>query len=262
MTGSASSSEKPLRVAFERTDSLLRLTLARPKANIVDAAMLQALATALARHNGWRGLRGVLLDAEGPHFSFGASVEEHLKERCAEMLATLHAVINEMVGFPVPILVAVRGQCLGGGLEVAMAGGPIFASPDAKFAQPEMKLGVFAPAASVLLPYRVNQPDAEDLLFSGRTIDAEEAKAMGLVQQIDDDPVEAARAWFDAHLRDKSASSLALAVEAARGAMRRNVRARLEEVEKLYIEQLMNTHDANEGLAAFIEKRKAFWEHH
>lgn len=263
MTGSASSSAKsPLRVTFERNDSLLRLTLARPKANIVDAAMLQALGTALARHRGWRGLRGVLLDAEGPHFSFGASVEEHVRERCAEMLATLHGVINEMVGYPAPILVAVRGQCLGGGLEVAMAGGPIFASRDAQFGQPEMKLGVFAPAASVLLPYRVNQPDAEDLLLSGRSIDAEEAKAMGLVLQVDDDPVEAARAWFDAHLLDKSASSLTLALEAARGAMRRDVRARLDEVEKLYLEQLMNTHDANEGLAAFMEKRKPFWEHH
>src|SRR5690606_24831791 len=84
-------------------------------------------------------------------------------------------------------LVAVRGQCLGGGLEVAMAGGPIFAAPDAQFGQPEMKLGVFAPAASVLLPYRVNRPAAEDLLLSGRSIGADEAKAIGLALQVADD---------------------------------------------------------------------------
>jgi hypothetical protein len=100
-------------------------------------------------HRGHAALRGVLLDAEGPHFSFGASVEEHLAERCAGMLASLHALILAMVEFPGAILVAVRGQCLGGGLEIALAGGPIFAAPDAQFGQPEMKLGVFAPAASV-----------------------------------------------------------------------------------------------------------------
>ena len=92
--------------------------------------MIGALHAALDAHRASPGLRGVLLDAEGPHFSFGASVEEHLADRCAAMLASLHALILAMVEFPLPILVAVRGQCLGGGLEVALAGGPIFAAPD------------------------------------------------------------------------------------------------------------------------------------
>lgn len=252
----------PLRCALERDDALLHLTLARPKANIVDAQMLGALAEALAAHRSRRGLRGVLLDAEGPHFSFGASVEEHLRERCAQMLAALHALVIVMVEYPAPILVAVRGQCLGGGLEVAMAGGPIFAAPDAQFGQPEMKLGVFAPAASVLLPYRVNRPAAEDLLLSGRSISAEEAQQIGLASQIADDPVAAALAYFDAHLAGKSASSLALALAAARAPMIRQVRMRLAEVEALYVDKLMQTHDANEGLDAFLGKRKPAWEHH
>jgi hypothetical protein len=111
--------------------------------------MIGALQAALDAHATTPALRGVLLDAEGPHFSFGASVEEHLADRCAGMLASLHALILAMVGFPVPVLVAVRGQCLGGGLEIALAGGPIFAAPNAQFGQPEIKLGVFAPAASV-----------------------------------------------------------------------------------------------------------------
>lgn len=254
--------ESPLRCAVERDGALLHLTLARPKANIVDAQMLGALSAALSENRSRRELRGVLLDAEGPHFSFGASVEEHLRERCAQMLSTLHALVVAMVEYPAPILVAVRGQCLGGGLEVAMAGGPIFAAPDAQFGQPEMKLGVFAPAASVLLPYRMNRPAAEDLLFSGRSIGADEAKAGGLVQQVADDPVAAALAWFDAHLADKSASSLALALAAARAPMIRQVRMRLAEVEALYLEKLMQTRDANEGLAAFLAKRKPVWEHH
>ena len=204
----------------------------------------------------------MLLDAEGPHFSFGASVEEHLPDSCAAMLASLHALILAMLEFPAPILVAVRGQCLGGGLEVALAGGPIFAAPDAQFGQPEMKLGVFAPAASCLLPYRVNQPAAEDLLFSGRSVGGDEAKAMGLVQLVADDPEAAALAYFDAHLAGKSAAVARLRRSPRRAArMIRDVRRRLAEVERLYLDRLMQTRDANEGLVAFLAKRKPHWEH-
>ncbi len=246
---------------LEHDGALLRLRLARPKANIVDAQMIAALDGALLAHRANHKLLGVLLDAEGPHFSFGASVEEHLPAQCAQMLASLHALIVAMLEFPAPILVAVRGQCLGGGLEVALAGGPIFAAPDAQFGQPEMKLGVFAPAASCLLPYRVNQPAAEDLLFSGRSIGAEEANAVGLVYRVFDDPETAALAYFQEHLAGKSAAALACALAAARGALLRDVRARLAEVERLYLERLMATRDANEGLTAFLAKRKPQWEH-
>ena len=173
----------PLRTWVERDGALLRLRLAKPKANLIDAAMITALSDALVEHRNRAALRGVLLDAEGPHFSFGASVEEHLADRCAAMLASLHGLVLAMLEFPAPILVAVRGQCLGGGLEVALAGTLIFASPEAQFGQPEMKLGVFAPAASCLLPYRISHAAAEDLLFSGRSINGADAKAIGLPGQ-------------------------------------------------------------------------------
>ncbi len=253
--------ESPLRDRVERNGALLHLTLARPNANLVDAAMTAALDGAFVAYRAQSGLRGVLLDAEGPHFSFGASVEEHLPDRCAAMLASLHALVVTMLEFPAPILTVVHGQCLGGGLELALAGSMTFAAPDAQFGQPELKLGVFAPAASVLLPYRVNQPSAEDLLLSGRSIGAAEAKTMGLVQVVVDDPQAAALAWFDQHLAGKSAASLASAVTAARVAMVRDVRHRLAEVERLYLDRLMATRDANEGLVAFLAKRKPNWEH-
>jgi cyclohexa-1,5-dienecarbonyl-CoA hydratase len=251
----------PLRVAREHDGALLRLTLARPKANLIDAAMIAALSDALAKHRHVAGLRGVLLDHEGPHFSFGASVEEHLPAQCAQMLASLHALLGTMLEFPVPILVAVRGQCLGGGLELALAGGPIFAAADAKFGQPEIKLGVFAPAASALLPWRVNQPAAEDLLLSGRTLGADEAHSIGLVQHLAEDPVAAALAYFTEHLAPRSAASLRYALQAARGARIKRAKARLAEVERLYLDGLMKSHDANEGLAAFLAKRPPHWEH-
>ncbi|MFO1293075.1 MAG: cyclohexa-1,5-dienecarbonyl-CoA hydratase [Rubrivivax sp.] len=246
---------------LERDAALLRLRLARPKANLCDAEMIAALHAALDAQRGAPGLRGVLLDAEGPHFSFGASVEEHLAERCAGMLASLHALILAMAEYPAPILVAVRGQCLGGGLEVALAGGPIFAAPGAAFGQPEIKLGVFAPAASCLLPWRVSAVAAEDLLWSGRSVDAAQAHAIGLVQQLADDPEAAALAYFDEHLAPRSAAALACAVAAARAPRLRELRERLAEVERLYLDRLMSTHDANEGLAAFIAKRPPVWEH-
>ena len=250
-----------LKVWLDRDGALLRLRLARPKANICDAAMIAALQAALDAHRGQRGLRGVLLDGEGPHFSFGASVEEHLADRCAGMLASLHALILTMAGYPVPILVAVRGQCLGGGLEIALAGGPIFAHPDAAFGQPEMRLGVFAPAASCLLPWRVSAVVAEDLLWSGRSLVGRDAHAAGLVGALADDPEAAALAYFDEHLAPKSAAALACAVEAARAPRLRELRERLAEVERLYLDRLMKTHDANEGLAAFLAKRPPNWEH-
>ena len=251
----------PLRVALDREGALLRLTLARPKANLIDAAMIAALHGALREHRAHRGLRAALIAAEGPHFSFGASVEEHLADRCAAMLASLHALVLAMLEFPVPILVAVRGQCLGGGLEVALAGGPIFASPDAQLGQPEMKLGVFAPAASCLLPYRVSQAAAEDLLFSGRSIGGTEAKAIGLVEALADDPESAALAYFDIHLAPKSAAALACAVSAARAPLVADVRRRLDELVTLYVDKLMKTRDANEGIAAFLARRQPQWEH-
>ncbi|MBM2828965.1 MAG: bamR, partial [Actinobacteria bacterium] len=128
-------SANPLKVGLEKDGSLLRLRLSRPKANIVDAAMIAALRSALGEHLPDARLKAVLLDAEGPHFSFGASVEEHLPESCARMLRDLHALILQILGSPVPVLSAVRGQCLGGGLEVVSAGHLIFAAPDAKFGQ-------------------------------------------------------------------------------------------------------------------------------
>jgi len=202
----------------------------------------------------------VLLDHEGPHFSFGASVEEHLPENCAAMLASLHALLGTMLESRQPILVAIGGQCLGGGLELAMAGHLLFVAPDAQLGQPEIRLGVFPPAASVLLPLRIAQARAEDLLYSGRSIDGATAVAWGLANQSAPDPGAAALAYFDAELAEKSAASLALGVRAARSAFAELARARLAEAEESYLNDLMDTHDANEGLAAFLEKRAPKWQ--
>ena len=251
----------PLKVWLERDGALLRLRLARPKANLIDAAMIAALAGAFAQHRDNAGLLAALVDHEGPHFSFGASVEEHLPASCEQMLRSLHGLLEAMLDWPRPVLMAIRGQCLGGGLEFALAGNLMFAAPDAQFGQPEMKLGVFAPAASVLLPLRIGQARAEDLLLSGRSIDAQTALAWGLACEVAEDPAAAAAAYFEKHLAAKSAASIALAVRAAREPFADLARARLDDVEVLYLEKLMRTRDATEGLTAFLEKRAPKWEH-
>ena len=249
-----------LRISTELDGKLLRLTLNRPKANIVDAEMIAALMAALDQHAQKPALAAVLLDAEGPHFSFGASVEEHLPEQCEGRLASLHKLIRLMLAYPLPILVAVQGQCLGGGLEVAMAGHMIFADPGAQLGQPEMKLGVFAPAASVLMPERMGQPLAQDLLLSGRSMNAGEALEAGLVDHLSDEPATAARAYVAKHLAPKSTSSLRLGVRAAREPFLARVLPRINEVERIYLQELMSTRDAVEGLNAFLAKRPAKWE--
>jgi cyclohexa-1,5-dienecarbonyl-CoA hydratase len=254
----------PLEVWRERDGRLLRLRLSRPKANVVDAEMIGALDAALAEATrpdaGVPALRGVLLDHAGPHFSFGASVEEHLPATFRSMLSSLHGLVLRMLELPVPILVAIRGQCLGGGLEVAMAGHVLVAAPDAKLGQPEIQLGVFPPAASALLPERVSRAAAEDLLLSGRSIDGREAARIGLVTATADDPEAAALAWFDAHVAKHSAATLRLALKAARGDLVERVRAKLAAFEALYASELMTTHDAVEGLQAFLAKRPASWQ--
>jgi cyclohexa-1,5-dienecarbonyl-CoA hydratase len=251
----------PLQVWLDRDGALLRLRLARPKANILDAEMIAAVASAFAQHREPGRIRAALVDHEGPHFSFGASVEEHLPAQCAAMLKGLHALLVAMLEWPRPILFAARGQCLGGGLEFVLAGSRLVVAPDAQFGQPEMKLGVFAPAASALLPFRVNQPAAEDLLLSGRSVGAAEALSLGIAQAIADDPAAAALDYFDQHLAAKSASSIGFAVRAARAGMLEEAKRRIAAVEKLYLEGLMATHDAVEGLDAFLAKRAASWRH-
>jgi cyclohexa-1,5-dienecarbonyl-CoA hydratase len=252
---------QPVKIWHEADGRLLRLRLDRPKANLIDAAMAAALDQALAEHldNGEFG--ALLIDAEGPHFSFGASIEEHLPGQCAAMLAGLHRLILRMVESPVPLLVAVRGQCLGGGLELALAGHLLFVAPDATLGQPEMKLGVFAPAASCLLPELVGPQRAFDLLVSGRSITGAQAAAIGIAHEAAADPEHAALAYFEEHLKPKSASSLRYAVKAARLDYIARVKDKIRAVERLYLDELMATHDAVTGLEAFIAKRSPQWQH-
>ena len=243
-----------IRAETRKDGGVLHLTLARPKANILDAEMIHGITGALERDVTAR-TKLVVFEGEGAHFCFGASVEEHRAERASDMLATFHALFRTLGRLAVPTCAVVRGQCLGGGLELASWCTWIVASPDARLGQPEIRLGVFAPMASVLLPWRVGGGPALDLCVSGRSVTAEQALAMGLVTAVADDPTAWWTGLFDTSLATTSASSLRFAERAARRTLMQQLNHHLPEIERLYLGELMATHDANEGIEAFIERR-------
>jgi cyclohexa-1,5-dienecarbonyl-CoA hydratase len=160
------------------------------------------------------------------------------------------------------VLAVVRGSCLGGGLELATMCHRIVAAREATFGQPEIVLGVFAPVASVVLTERIGRGHAEDLCLSGRMIGADAAWRMGLVDEVaSGDPLAAALAYAGEHFVPRSASSVRLAVEAARTGLAARLERDLPSVERLYLDRLMKTDDAVEGLQAFLGKRAPQWRH-
>ena len=256
------SDEAPLvRVALEEEGALLHVTLNRPKANILDRGMVAALHDALNTHGNRLGLKTILFDAAGEHFSFGASVEQHRPAEVAHLLGDFHHLFHELAVSGKVCLAAVRGLCLGGGLELAAFCHRVFAAPGAKLGNPEIKLGVFAPLASVVLPFRVGQPAADDLLLTGRTVEAPEALALRLGDEIVEDPTAAALAWHHTHLAPLSAAALEHAVGAARLALYRAIDQDLPLLEHHYLEDLMATTDAREGIEAFLARRTPQWTH-
>jgi cyclohexa-1,5-dienecarbonyl-CoA hydratase len=247
-------------VAVQANPAFWRVTFGVAKGNVIDRALMSALARVFTEARANAGVKAIVLEGAGGHFSFGASVQEHLPDQAPAMLAELRQLVLGMFDSRVIVLAAVQGQCLGGGLELASVCHRIFASADAKFGQPEIALGVFPPIASIVLPERIGRAHAEDLCLTGRIVSADEAHRMGLVDEvIAGDPAEVALAWAQTHLSAKSATSLRFAVQAARADLAARIRTELPELETLYLTELMATPDANEGLRAFLEKRRPVW---
>jgi cyclohexa-1,5-dienecarbonyl-CoA hydratase len=249
-------------VTVERLDegAVWRVRLATPRANILDGAKVGELRRLLASARSENDVKAILLEGEGEHFSFGASVEEHLPGRFESMIASFHALIREMVTGELVWLAAVRGQCLGGALELVSVCHRVFAAEDARFGSPEIALGVFPPVASVVLAERVGRGAAEALCLGGESVSGAEAARLGLVDELAEEPSEAALAWARRCLLPRSAAALRLAVRAVRTSLARRVAEDLPAVERLYLEELMSTRDAVEGLEAFLEKRPPSWE--
>jgi len=237
-----------------------RFILNTPKANILDAEMMAELQSGI--ENIGANVKLIQLTGTGDHFSFGASIPEHTKENAPEMLRQFHGLFKTLMNLSVPTMALVSGQCLGGGMELAISCNFLFLDETARFGQPEIILGVFAPPASLILPMKVGQAKADDLLLTGRSMKPDEVMNSDLGTKLFDDQqsmMEGADAWVEKHILPKSASSLRYANRAARTAFNETLSANLDKLAEIYTNDLMETHDANEGIETFLKKKKPEW---
>lgn len=251
----------PVTFGLGHGGGVARVRLGRPRANVLDAEMVQALRGVVADCAAVTSLKLLVFEAEGPNFSFGASVPEHLPGRVEGMLRSFHDLFLDIEELGVPTAAVVRGHCLGGAAELATSCGLVVADPTARIGFPEVTLGVFPPVAAVTLRWRVGGALATRLVISGETLDAATAQAAGLVDTVSDDPDAALDAWYSAHLGALSAVAVRYAWRASRAAFLDALRDELPRAESTYLDDLMQHADPLEGLSAFLAKRAPEWRH-
>ena len=252
---------EPLSVAFDAHQTRAAFTLYHPKGNIITREMIAALRSGLEAVSQNPHLKLITLEGAGEHFSFGASIPEHAPGQIADVLPEMHALIYELLDAPAPTAALVRGRCFGGGFEIALACDMIIAEEGAAFALPEIRLGVFPPAASALLPYRAGGSSATYAILTGEPVDAGLYHARGVIPLVAGKGLLQAAAddWFATHLAPKSAAALRHAAAAARMGLVAHVRDVLPKLERLYLDDLMGTQDAVEGIEAFLARRPPSW---
>lgn len=251
-----------VKLSYTQNNTVAQITLNDGKGNVLDNIMMLDILSCFKEFEQNKNLKLIIFQGEGKHFSFGASVEEHTKEFAEMMIKTFHQLFYGIIELSIPTLAKISGQCLGGGMELAIMCNIVFADKTARMGQPEIVLGVFPPPASVILAEKIGLSRAEELLLTGRSMGADEAHRIGLVHQIFDDKAEldaGTNAWIEQNIVSKSASSLRYGVKAARVKFNHIFKDFIQQLEYVYLRQLMETKDANEGINAFIEKRPAAW---
>jgi cyclohexa-1,5-dienecarbonyl-CoA hydratase len=195
-------------------------------------------------------------------FSAGVAVEDHVQETIFQMLDAFHSIFRLIEQFAKPTIAVVDGNALGGGCELVAACDIVIASDRARFGQPEIKLGVFPPVAAVVLPLVIGEKRARELILTGEIIDAVEAGRLGLCNHVVPGAhLEPKLNEVLAKLRELSGTSLAFARQSLDLGRGRSIEDALSEQENIYLHELMKTQDANEGVRAFLEKRKPVWRH-
>lgn len=249
-----------IRFSFE--DRVARITLARPPLNILNIAMMREIGKALVECGHERRLVAIVFDAdkECRAFSAGVAVEEHAEGTIYQMLDSFHAIFRMLEQIARPTIAVVENPALGGGCELVAACDIVIAGERSRFGQPEVKLGVFPPVAVVLLPRIIGDKRARELILTGDLIDAVEAGRIGLVNHVvPGSQLEPKLLEVLSKLRELSASSLELTRKAIDLGSGRPIDTALAEVENVYLHELMKTKDANEGINAFVGKRKPVW---
>jgi len=249
-------------IEFAIEDRVARIALARPPLNILSIPMMREINDALQECARRSDLVAIVFEAtrEARAFSAGVAVEDHVEETVREMLDSFHSIFRALVRIQKPVVGIVDGAALGGGCELVLACDIVIASERARFGQPEIKLGVFPPIAAILLPRLIGEKKARELILTGDTINAVEALRLGLVNQVA--PSEEFQNRTESilnKLRDLSGVAVGMARAALDLGTRSSFESALKQVETLYLEQLMKTEDANEGVQSFMEKRKPVW---
>jgi len=242
-------------------DRVARITLNRAPLNIFNIAMMREIGAALGELSGHE-LLAVVFDADKDcrAFSAGVAVEDHTQEMVYQMLDSFHGVFRLLEQLAKPTIALVDGPALGGGCELVCACDIVIASERSRFGQPEIKLGVFPPVAAVLLPLIIGEKRARELILTGEVIDAVEAGKLGLCNHVV--PVahlEQKLVEVLSKFKDLSTTALEFtrrALDIGRG---RTIDNALKELENIYLHELMKTADANEGVKAFMEKRRPVW---
>jgi cyclohexa-1,5-dienecarbonyl-CoA hydratase len=239
---------------------VVRLTLVRPPLNILTTEILEELHEALEVAAQRPALKAVALAAEGKAFCAGVAVEDHLGDRAKPMLEAFHAVFHALRALPCPTVAGVQGAALGGGAELATCCDVVVADEGATFGQPEIRVGVFPPIAVLHYPLRVGPARALRLLLTGEVIGAAEAERIGLVDRVVPAGTVAEAVESEvSRFRGMSAVVLRLTKRAVRATLGMPFEEGLSVLEELYHHTLMTTADAEEGLRAFVEKRKPVW---
>jgi cyclohexa-1,5-dienecarbonyl-CoA hydratase len=250
-------------IIFEKKDGIARLTLNKPPFNVLDIAMMREINSALEGLGDDKAVKVLVLDAvEGSKaFSAGVDVSDHTADKVEEMIEVFHRIFRLLDGLEMPVVAVVGGAALGGGCEVALFCDMIIASEKASFGQPEIQVGVLPPIAAVALPGIIGPKKALEMVLIGDRIRAAEAQALGLVNKVvPPEELQAAADEFVGKLAGMSGAVLRLTKRAVRVGSAGPFEEGLAAVEELYLGPLMETEDAHEGLAAFMEKRKPVWK--
>ncbi len=246
------------RLLVELKAPLARITLNNPPLNVIDVPMMGELRVALEQIEARPEISAIVFSGSGRAFSCGVDIAAHTPDKVRDMLAAFHGVIRAVVGSRKLTMACVRRHCLGGGAELALVCDIVYASPDSVWGFPEIKLACFPPVASVALSAVVGQKLAAEMILTGRTLHGQEALAAGLVNAVADDP----ETLVDECLQRVSQLSTA-AIAAARKAFYAwdaiHFDKGLARAEQIYLDELMKTADAQEGIAAFMERRRPKW---
>ena len=246
---------------IKKTDGVARITLARPKHNVLDIEMMNELNTELDLLSVDTELKCAVILGEGPSWCAGVEVADHKPEMVSEMIAVFNGIFERIDKIEVPVIACVQGACLGGGMEVAIACDVIVAAKSASFGQPEIKLGFFPPYAAIRLPQLIGPAKAIEVCTTGRRYSAEEARQMGFVGYVaDDDQLTDTLDQLIGDIRTASPLIIRLNKRAVKKHLGLKFKEALDGVSDLFLNELMKTEDTLEGIRSFEEKRRPQWK--